>query len=169
MAVAAALENDPSVIWLAGAPVWGAGVATALVEKGFKGRLIAPQSYGDIFLEDLFGKVLDRLYILTPFGVPGGRETALEDFSKVFRERFWREPDRLAVAGYDAVQWVGKALQEAPLSRKSIRDYFLGYDSPQHLFRGIGGDIFFDANGCAQRSLHVAVCRQGKLCAAPEL
>jgi branched-chain amino acid transport system substrate-binding protein len=168
-AVAAVLENDPSVVWLAGAPVWGAGVATALAEKGFKGRLIAPQSYGDIFLEDLFGKVLDRLYILTSFSVPDDRKTALEEFSKAFRERFWREPDRLAVAGYDAVQWVGKALQEASLSRKSVRDYFLRHDSPQHLFRGIGGDVFFDANGCTQRSLQLAVYRQGKLCAVPEL
>lgn len=163
------LKENPAAIWLAGTPTWGTKVVKALLQKQYKGRFLAPQSYGDPFLENLFGKYPENFFILRPGLVTDQGNGAMQDFCKTFRSNYWRDPSWLSVLGYDTMRWVGKALQQGPLSRMAVRDHFLQYNSPKHAFQGLGGPVFFDENRQVQRPFHVAVYRNGRLQPAPGL
>lgn len=163
MALVSVLAKEPSVIWLAGAPTWGARVVDLLADKGFRGRLLAPPCYADVYVEDLFGKALDSLYVLRPFSPPRTEAAEAGRFAASFRERFWKEPDQNAVAACDAFQWIGEAFRNGQLTRRSMRDYFALYDSPERAHAGIGGAVFFDSEGRTQRIMRVAAYREGRL------
>lgn len=156
------LQNDPSVIWLAGSPFWGEEIIAALTEKGYKGRLLVPRSYGEMLIEDLLGDYLNQLYVLRSVLVADENNDALQEFTDRFRELYWREPRWLAVLGYDAVTWVGELLQNSPMKRAALRDFFLDYNSQVKAYQGLAGPVYFDANGRTQRPLQVTVYRNGR-------
>lgn len=162
-AVDKALEVDPSVIWLAGSPFWGAEVISALTERGYKGRLLVPRSYGEMVMEDLLGDYLNQLYVLRSALVTDASNGPLQEFSNRFRQLHLREPRWLAVLGYDAMKWIGQLLQNGPVSRAALRDAILaGYNNPEQAYQGLAGPIYFDANGHIQRPLQVTVYRNGR-------
>lgn len=156
------LQVNPSVIWLAGSPFWGVEIISALTEKGYKGRLLVPRSYGEMLIEDLFGEYLNQLYVLRSVLVTDKNNDSLQEFTNRFRELYWREPRWLAVLGYDAMKWVGELLQNGPVKRSALRDFFLEYNSPMQAYQGLAGPVYFDANGQTQRPLQVTVYRNGR-------
>ncbi len=168
-AISEALAQDPGLVWLAGHPAWGARVATALTEKGFNGRFLAPQTYSEMFLDSLFTKVLDRFYILRPVVVAetGSGNSDMEAFARAFRERFWREPGHLALLGYDTIRWAGKALRESPVSREGLRGYFLRSNNSDHAYKGLAGPVYFDGNGQTRHPIHITTYSQGKFHPVP--
>jgi len=160
------LEVKPPVIWLAGSPFWGVKIISALEENGYDGRFLAPRSYGGLLIEDLLGDYLDRLYVMRSTLVNDEGDTAANEFTKKFREHYWREPQRLAVLGYDAMNWLGMLLQKGPVRRSSVRDFFLSYNSPVHAYRGLAGPVYFDSEGKTRRPLQVRTYRDGRFVAA---
>lgn len=158
-----ALQGSPPVIWLAGSPVWGAKIVGALMAMGFKGRLLAPQSYGRMIPDDLFGDFASRLSILWQVTATDSETNGMPDFRKNFLQSFLREPDWMAVLGYDAMRCAGKALQDGQITRVKAVEHFLHYNSPSQAFQGVGGALYFDAKGLLQRPFHLAAYRHGKL------
>jgi len=157
------LQVDPSVIWLAGSPFWGAEIISALTERGYKGRLLVPRSYGEMVMEDLLGDYLNQLYVLRPALVSDKNNGPLQEFTNRFHELYWREPRWLAVLGYDAMKWVGELLQNGPIKRGALRESILEkYNSPAQAYQGLAGPVYFDANGHTQRPLQVTVYRNGR-------
>ena len=156
------LQERPEVIWLAGSPFWGVRIINTLVEKGYVGRFLAPRSYGGPFIEDLLGDYLDQLYVLRSALVIDEDDSVAKEFTKKFRERYWREPQRLAVLGYDAMNWLGLLLRKGPLKRSSVHDFFLSYDSSEHAYSGLAGPIYFDSEGKPQRQLQVMTYQDGR-------
>ena len=158
-----ALQGDPPVIWLAGSPVWGAGIIDVIMAKDFKGRLLVPQSYGRMAPDDLFGRYADRLNILWQVAVTDSGKSGMQDFRNSFLQSFLREPDWMAVLGYDAMRCAGKVLQGGELTRKRVWEHFLNYNSREKAFHGVGGEFYFDAKGYIQRPFQLVVHRHGKL------
>lgn len=158
---------NPSVVWLAGPPPWGAAIAKALVEKHFPGRLLAPHSYGRMISDDLFGEISSRLHFVWPtllMQTPGDpEELSLQEFRKSFLRQFLREPDSFAILGYDAMRCAGAILRQGPVSRTELREHFLSYNSPGRTYQGLGGPFYFDSTGHVQRNLCLVTYRQGKL------
>lgn len=161
------LRQNPAAVWLAGSPLWGSKLVQALVKRHYQGRFLAPASYGDPFVENLFSIYPDNFFMLRPVLVTDQGKGAMHDFCQAFRKAFWRTPNWLSVLGYDTMHWVGKALQLGPLSRTALRDYFLQADSPQHAYQGVGGPVYFDQNRQVHRPPHLAMWCNGRLEAAP--
>ena len=167
-AASALLRQNPAAIWLAGSPLWGARVVKALLHGHYQGRLLAPSSYGDPFVENLFDTFPENFFVLRPVLAQGQREGDMQEFCRMFRETFWRSPNWLAVLGYDALRWVGAALRQGSQSRLTLRNYFLQADSPDHAYHGVGGPVYFDSSRHLHRSPLLAVWHNGRLKPAPE-
>lgn len=160
-AVQTVVESDASVVWLAGEPVWGAAVLNALAAASFSGRLLAPHSYAMEFQEDLFGANRRQLNVLRPFWAEDAEGGTLKDFKEAFRGRFWKEPDGLAMLGYDAIHWIGMNLAETPVSRRDLRDRLMSWAGPEKGYRGLCGSFCFGPNGEVDREFRVTVFRGG--------
>jgi ABC-type branched-subunit amino acid transport system substrate-binding protein len=158
-----AIEGNPPVIWLAGPPVWGAGIIDLVMEKGFHGRLVAPQSYGRMIPDDLFGQYTEKLNILWQVTATDSGTNGMPEFRKDFLHSYLREPDWMAALGYDAMACAGKFLQGEELTRKKMREHFFQYNSPENAFHGVGGNFYYDSKGYVQRTFELSGYRQGKL------
>jgi len=162
-------RRDPPLVWLAGPPLWGSKVMKTLMENGYEGKALVPKCYGETFLEDLFGNYLPNLRILWPVSITPSQDSSMEAFCKAFQERYWREPNWLAVLGYDIIAWLGKTLNKShrPVTREQIALHLLQYDSPENAFRGIAGPVFYDGKGRVQRASYVTVYQKGKFVPVP--
>lgn len=157
------IEANPAVIWLAGPPSWGAGIVRAIADRGFKGHLMVPQSYGRMIPDGLFGEYAERLTILWPVESVESDRNGMPGFKNDFLRSFMREPDCMAVLGYDIMGWIEKALQSGPPSRKGVRERLLGSGSKGQPLTGVGGSFYFDEKGRIERPFHLVVYRGGKL------
>jgi len=162
------LELAPPVIWLAGSPFWGENIISLLAEKDYGGRMLVPRSYSEVMIEDLLGDYLHRLYILRSVLVTSDSDTAMQQFNDAFRKRYWREPQWLAVLGYDAMNLLGNFLSRGSVKRADVRDFLLKHDSQATGYEGLAGPIYFDSKGQPQRPLHAAIYRDGRFLPIPE-
>jgi hypothetical protein len=139
-----------------------------LEKHGAKGAFFVPRTYGETYIEDLFGPLISKLRILWPVLVDHPPNPAMKTFCKEFQEKYWRDPNRLAALGYDAASWVVQVLKHPPCSRKKLERHFLKHDSPENAYRGVTGPMFFDKDGHFQRSSYLTVYEEGKFVPAPE-
>jgi branched-chain amino acid transport system substrate-binding protein len=165
--VADLLKTGPSMIWLAGPPGWGSEILAAVVGAGYTGKILAPQTYGRVALDDLFGVYADRLGILWPWGRQGTDDGVAATFRTNFLQSFLQEPEWTALIGYDAVRCLGKVLESGPVTRSQIRDHLRGYNSSDHAWRGLSGAFYFDGRGHVQRSFRIVTWSHGRLEAMP--
>ncbi len=156
------LKLDPPLIWLAGSPFWGAEIIRALAEKGYTGRFLAPRSYTGALVEDLLGDYLDRLFVMRSALVADDEAEPVKQFRERFREEYWREPQRLAVLGYDAMSWLGELLERGPTNRSGVGAFFLSFNNPLNAYKGLAGPVYFDSDGKPERPLRVMTFRDGR-------
>ena len=92
----------------------------------------------------------------------------MKGFKEAFRGRFWKEPDGLAMLGYDAIHWIGMNLAETPVSRRDLRDRLMSWAGPEKGYRGLCGSFCFRPNGEVDREFRVTVFRGGHWVAADD-
>ncbi|GLI34932.1 ABC transporter substrate-binding protein [Desulforhabdus amnigena] len=166
--IAEKLHPETSLVVLAGSPLWGTVVADILAEQDYKGRLLLPQSYERMPLEDLSEHFAGRLYVLKPVVIKESGNTALENFQKAFVQAYWKRPNELALLAYDAVCWVGSPLKEGILSKEELWDRLRKGTNAGAPYQGVSGKIFFDTEGRIQRPMVVTIYRDGKFVPAPD-
>jgi ABC-type branched-subunit amino acid transport system substrate-binding protein len=161
------LPPEAPLVFLAGSPLWGLTVADALSELNFKGRLLLPQSYGKMTLEDLADHFPDRLYAMRPLLSPAAGHSTMDKLHKAFVRAYWKKPDDLAILAYDAMNWVGSALKTGVSSREELRERLRSGTRADAPYTGAGGEVFFDAAGVLQRRMQLTLYRNGKFEPAP--
>ncbi len=160
------LPPETPLVFLAGSPLWGVTVAEALSELNFKGRLLLPQTYGKMTLEDLADLFPDRLYAMRPLP-PAAGHAAMDTLHKAFVRAYWKKPDDLAILAYDAMNWVGSALKTGAASREELRERLRSGTRGDAPYAGAGGEVFFDAAGVLQRRMQLTLYRNGSFEPAP--
>jgi ABC-type branched-subunit amino acid transport system substrate-binding protein len=156
------LSPETTLVFLAGSPAWGIAVSEVLSELSFQGRLLLPQSYGKMALEDLADKFAERLYVMRPLLTEARGNTALENLHKTFVRTYWKKPDELAILAYDAMNWVGKALKTATATREELRERLRSGTHAEAPYGGAGGEVFFDERGILQRRMQLTLYRNGR-------
>lgn len=166
-ALAEKLPPETPLVFLAGSPLWGVTVSEALSELNFKGRLLLPQTYGKMTLEDLADHFPDRLYVMRPLPLPAAGHAAMDRLQKAFVRAYWKKPDDPAILAYDAMNWVGGALKAGASSREELRERLRSGTRADTPYTGAGGDVFFDAAGVLQRRMQLTLYRNGTFDPAP--
>lgn len=160
-------EEDVSV-WLAGPPDWAQAIAEVLSKDRRQGRYLFPSSCTRAFLDETLLVVPENFLFLGPAPSASARGETGREFRDAFVRSFLREPDQNACLGYDCIRWIGQALRERPLTRKSVRARLLAATGPDHPYDGLAGTFFFDDRGTTWNSFVPLSYRNGKFVASPE-
>ncbi len=162
----AVLGSD--LVFLAGTPVWGVQIAQTLHDMNFQGKLMVPQTYDRVALDDLHERFHDRLVVLRPAVREQGSEDPSQEFTHKFVARHLREPAWLAALGYDALQWIRDDLREESLSRETFRKNLFKRFAAGKSLAGASGRVEFGPEGRVQRVLEPLFYQEGRLIPAKD-
>jgi len=99
----------------------------------------------------------------TIFFSPLRTDVKVQEFVRAYRQKFNQLPDDEAALNYDAVFLLKRATEMGGSTRRGIRDCLdtIGRTSPP--FDGVAGRVIFDRNGDSDKSLQLAVIKDGKI------
>jgi len=142
-------------------------------------KILGPESLGQPSLVQAFAKLRreiqtpgiysEGVYAVAPFLEDVANQRA-QDFRRTYEASYGQAPDAVAAGFRDAAAVVVEALgrlASAPAdlaaARKEIRDILAGFDREEKGVPGITGNIYFDLDGNAVKSVPVAVYRGRRL------
>ncbi|MEE8373247.1 MAG: ABC transporter substrate-binding protein, partial [Dehalococcoidia bacterium] len=115
----------------------------------------ADRLVSDEFLQ-LAGRAAEGVVATYPYN-PARDDPLLQDFHRRYQERFDEAPEAFAAHAYDGMTLLIRAIRNAGLNRVRIRDELTSLKS----FRGVTGEITFDATSNDVGPVWMAEVRQG--------
>jgi ABC-type branched-subunit amino acid transport system substrate-binding protein len=142
--------------------IWGNAREAGYIVKEMRGmemeqavfgsdRLVSPE-----FLR-IAGEGAEGVVATHPYN-PEEKDPYLVSFAQRFKERFGEKPESFAAHAYDGMTLLIEAIRKAGLNRARIRDAL----TDVKYFRGVTGEITFDATHNDVGSIWLALVRQGK-------
>jgi branched-chain amino acid transport system substrate-binding protein len=154
--VARLKQLDPEAIALWGFPNETSIFAKQAREAGIKVPMGGCNALESDKFMDLAGQASDNIYYVSPY-YPDPKDARIQAFIKRFEQKFKDAPDVNAFNCYDTIQIIAEGLRTAGKNRDAFRDAISGIR-----WKGLNGEIAFDANGDNYRPLHVIRWQDGK-------
>lgn len=130
-------DSDPQAVVHWGDAEEGAAILNQMRTMGMnQPYYVCDRCVSDEFLR-IAGKNAEGVIGMYPWN-PTRQDPKLDEFRRVFRERFGVEPDTYAAHGYDGMNMLIWSIQTAGLNRAKIRDVIAHRPTP---FQGVTGDI----------------------------
>ncbi|MHB8061297.1 MAG: ABC transporter substrate-binding protein, partial [Ruminiclostridium sp.] len=95
---------------------------------------------------------------LVGFFHPGGTNEQANEFLKIYKTAYNKEPDTYAAYAFDATSVIIEAIKQKGADRESIRNYL----STLQNFKGVTGTISFDKNGDVMTEPQKLIVKDGK-------
>lgn len=127
-------------------------------ELGMKQRVFGSHRTLDDQLIVQAGSAAEGFEAVYPYD-PTSSDTAWRVFNARYEKRYSEKPDHFAALAYDQMQILLKAICEAGLNRALIRDAL--YSTQK--YKGVTGDMTFDPNDKAIRSMYLGTVRDGQI------
>lgn len=156
------ITGDDTFAWLAGPPDWAAAVAEMLARNGARGRFLFPSSCTEPFLDRFLLAVPQNFFFLKPAVSAVAAGDTKREFRDAFVRSYRREPNRDARIGYDCVRWIGTALRDRPITRRSVRQRLIRATGPDNPYHGLSGTFYFDERGTTWNTLEPSNYVNGK-------
>ncbi len=103
------------------------------------------------------GQAAEGVVVTSPYN-PDSDDPVLREFQRRYYQRFGEWPDEFAAHAYDGMTILIRAIRSAGLNRVRIRDALMAVKT----FRGVTGEIVFDATNNDIGPIWLAEVRQGK-------
>ena len=165
-------ENDLEMLVLALPAAQGAELVKAVREAGIRMIIIGPYTFSNQeFIrkfQNLPKNYLRDVFFISPF-INDYNEKA-RSFKKAFLQDYKSEPKWISAAYYDAFLVAQKVIQLSEIikkgniwkDRKDVRQTLDDIFHPDHAVKGVTGDIFFDKQGTAIKTLTLAYYKNEK-------
>lgn len=124
-------------------------IARQIREKGLKSTMLGGDGWDSPELLKAAGNSIVGSYFTNHYS-PDRKDPVAEAFIKKYRERYGVVPDALAALGYDATRILLKTLDSV---KKPTREEVVKELSVLKNFKGVTGNISFDRNGDAVKSV----------------
>lgn len=176
------LAPDSGIIFLAMSAENAAHFVREMRNSGFTLPIFGPDSINQQFpsyfepdpiLKTRPGDFTDQIYATTSMIWDVANENAV-NFRSAFRDKYNSSPDSGNALYYDAASIAIHAIQNAPISgtdmtadRDAVREYLTAINNTIDAFSGITGDIYFDNNGNAIKSVPVGIFELDEFISAP--
>lgn len=176
------LMPDSGMVFLAMNSVNAAHFVREMRNSGFTLPIFGPdsinQQFPDNFQPDTVLKIrpgdfTDQIYATTAMIWDVANEQAVQ-FRREFRSIYGALPDSGHALYYDAATVALEAIRNADLSgpdmaahREAIRNYLTTIDTPAEGIDGITGNIYFDNQGNAVKTVPVGIFELGEFISAP--
>lgn len=134
-------ERDPGLIFVAGTEASG----MAILREARRQKLIADFLGGDGWTGVVAEPAAENAWVGAPFTASDTRAEA-KRFVTAFRARYNMTPDGNAALAYDATKLLAKVIGDVGADRGEIRERLANLDE-RNAYRGVTGQIRFDANG----------------------
>lgn len=158
-AVAAASTSKAEVIFVPDSLENLLPIFEAVKSSSLSGAvLVGPALWDDPIAVRGFGQLLDGAAYVTPFYSQSQRP-AVSRFVSSYHSAFTKDPELLAAQGYDAAQFVFKALVGSPESRETLIERMRRADT----FEGVTGQLTVQSNGELTRRMSVLRLANGEI------
>jgi branched-chain amino acid transport system substrate-binding protein len=147
---------DLEAIALWGFPNETSIFAKQLREAGVKVPMGGCNALESDKFKDLAGQASNNVFYVSPY-FPDPKDARIQAFIKKFEQRFKTAPDAYAVNCYDTIQIIAEGLRKAGRNKDALRDAIRAVH-----WKGLNGDLAFDANGDNSRPLHIIGWQDGK-------
>jgi branched-chain amino acid transport system substrate-binding protein len=149
--------KNPDGIYVPGYYTQVGLIARQARELGLKAPLMGGDGWDSPKLFEIGGKALDGSYFSNHYS-PEDPSPRIQDFVRVYKEKFKEVPDGLAATGYDAAKIAIDAMSRAPqLTGEAIRDAIAATKD----YPGVTGVISIDADHNAVKPAVVLQIRDG--------
>jgi branched-chain amino acid transport system substrate-binding protein len=128
-------------------------------QLGITVPFIGCEAWDSPTLLQIAGKAAEGCYFSNQFSAddPG---RVVQDFGKIYREKFGNRPDNFAALGYDAARVLLDAIKRAgSINSTAIRDAL----AQTRDFPGVSGDITIDANRNASKPVVILAIKDGQI------
>lgn len=147
---------DLEAIALWGFPNETSIFAKQLREAGVKVPMGGCNALESDKFKDLAGQASNNVFYVSPY-FPDPKDAKIQAFIRKFEQRFKTAPDAYAVNCYDTIQIIAEGLRKAGRNKDALRDAIRAIH-----WKGLNGDLAFDANGDNSRPLHIIGWQDGK-------
>ncbi len=158
-ALKAIKRKNPDLLFVAGVPYTCAHAfrvadSIGLRVKKMGGDGCMPQSFREMAGRHAEG-VYHSMFVDT-------RTSRYRDFVRRFKAKFRKSPSIWAAFAYDAANLIIKAVQERGASRENVRRYLIAIGRSVPVYKGVTGEIQFNAHGDLERDILIARVVNGK-------
>ena len=153
------IKEGFNILWVVGPPASAAEFVEALLEQGYRGRILLPHTFSMVDPGDVVREGSRKLYMLSPI-VPEDGGNRRDNFVADFRRQYWQEPDELSMLAYDAVSWLGQCLCEGVRTRLALKKCLVNCNSATNGYHGCAG-VFYFVNGLIHHPLAVVPYYRG--------
>jgi branched-chain amino acid transport system substrate-binding protein len=147
---------DPEAIALWGFPNETSILTKQLREAGVRVPMGGCNALESDKFKDLAGQASNNVFYISPY-FPDPKDAKIQAFIKRFEQKFKTAPDAYAVNSYDTIQIIAEGLRKAGRNKEALRDAIRAAQ-----WKGLNGDLTFDANGDNARPLHIIGWQDGK-------
>ncbi|MDE2571868.1 MAG: ABC transporter substrate-binding protein [bacterium] len=154
-------SSGADALFATGSVADAALIARQARQMGLTVRLLGDTGTANDTYIKLGGSAVEGAVVAFPFD-PRSNEPAVRDFVRTYQATYGRLPNSWDAEMYDAVGMIHAAVKHTgKTDGKSIRDYIASLRRSSG-YRGVMGDIYFDANGDAQFALNMARIKNGQ-------
>ncbi len=147
-------STNPEALFLAGYYREGALIAGQAKKLGLDVVKFGADGLDNIDYIKLSDDAAANTYLTTPF-LASESSAAAKTFLENFAKRYKRQSGYMSVNAYDATGMMLAAIEKAGKDRAAIREYLAGINTPEKAYKGIGGPIYFNEHGDAQKNAFV--------------
>jgi len=134
-------------------------IARQIREKGLKSTMLGGDGWDSPELVKIAGSAIVGGYFTNHYS-PNRKDPVAEAFIKRYREKFNMVPDTFAALSYDASMMLFKAIDNAKTLKQ---DEVIKHLSAMKNYKGVTGNISFDKNGDAIKSVVLLYVEKDKI------
>ncbi len=151
--------RKPEVIFVPGYYTEVGLIARQARELGITAPLLGGDGWDSPKTVEIGGKAVDGCYFSNHYS-PDDPDQRVQAFISKYKSKYGEIPDAMAVLGYDAASVLADAMKRAgSVDRAKIREALNATSS----FPGVSGDITFDANRNARKSIVILKIEDGRV------
>ena len=155
-------SKRPEAIFLAALPKAASLFLIEHRRQNSGGVVLGPDKLAGLDFYEMAGRAAEGLLVCQPILLDRGNPEIAE-FIKRFEQLSKRSPNWIAVAGYDSMRLALEVLSRSGPERTRFFSSLRKICESGRSFRGLGGPVFFRADGTSQRPLFVAEIHNGQL------
>lgn len=126
------------------------------------GVIVGTDRLAGLDFYEMAGQAAEGLLVCQPI-LLDREDPQKSEFVRRFEQFTKRSPDWIAVAGYDSMRLALEVLSRSGPERTSFLTVIRKISDPTTSFSGLGGPVFFRADGTSQRPFFVAQIHNGRL------
>lgn len=148
---------NPDAIFLVGYQEVSQALIQA-VELGIKATFLGTGLLEDTKFVDMAKGSAEGVFFTQLQYATDSLDPVTKNFVDAFKKKYNSEPNIITAYGYDAMKVLSSAMMKGSLSSKSIKEELYKTKS----FKGVTGEISFDANGDVIQPMGIKVIKNGK-------